>query len=144
MKAARASATATRSMDRMLDPIPSSARTDPCSGYTDSVKGRPAGAAARVLRAGLSASRGRALIAFGSARDLGSPVMTSSAVQAHPIDMTVGGDLKRSRLTVFLRLIIAIPHLIWIMLWGIVAELAVIVAWFAALFTGRVPEGLHD
>ena len=28
--------------------------------------------------------------------------------------------------------------------WGFVAELAVIVAWFAALITGRVPDGLHD
>jgi uncharacterized protein DUF4389 len=70
--------------------------------------------------------------------------MTTSAVEAHPIDMTVGSDLQRSRLTVFFRLIIAIPHLIWMMLWGIVAELAAIVAWFAALITGRVPDGLHD
>lgn len=70
--------------------------------------------------------------------------MTSSALQAHPIDMTVGGDLQRSRLTVFFRLIIAIPHLIWMLLWGILAEIVVIVAWFAALFTGRVPEGLHN
>jgi uncharacterized protein DUF4389 len=70
--------------------------------------------------------------------------MTSPALQAHPIDMTVGGDLQRSRLTVFFRLLIAIPHLIWMMLWGIVAELVVIVAWFAALITGRVPEGLHN
>jgi Domain of unknown function (DUF4389) len=69
--------------------------------------------------------------------------MTSSVVQTHPIDMTVGGDLQRSRLTVFFRLIIAIPHLIWVMLWGILAEIVVIVAWFAALITGRVPEGLH-
>src|SRR4051794_16340456 len=60
-----------------------------------------------------------------------------------PDDMTLGPDLERSRLTVFFRLLIAIPHLIWMTLWGVVVELAVLVAWFAALFTGRVPDGLH-
>jgi hypothetical protein len=58
--------------------------------------------------------------------------------------MTVGPDLRRSRLTVFFRVLIAIPHLLWMMLWGIVAELVVIVAWFAALFIGRVPDGMHN
>ena len=29
-------------------------------------------------------------------------------------------------------------------LWSIVAEIAIIIAWFAALFTGRVPAGLHN
>ncbi len=69
--------------------------------------------------------------------------MTSASIDAHPIDLVVGTDLTRSRLTVFFRLILAIPQLIWLMLWGIVAEIAAIVAWFAALITGRVPEGLH-
>jgi Domain of unknown function (DUF4389) len=69
--------------------------------------------------------------------------MTSTALQAHPIDMTVRPGLERSRLTVFFRLLIVIPHLIWMALWGFVAELALLVAWFAALFTGRVPDGLH-
>ena len=69
--------------------------------------------------------------------------MTSTALQAHPIDMTVRPDLQRSRLTVFFRLLIVIPHLIWMGLWGFVAELALLVAWFAALFAGRVPDGLH-
>ncbi len=62
---------------------------------------------------------------------------------AHPIGLIVTDDLRRSRLTVFFRLLLVIPHLIWLALWGIVAELAVLIAWFAALFTGRVPDGLH-
>jgi Domain of unknown function (DUF4389) len=70
--------------------------------------------------------------------------MTSSAIQSHPIDLTVEPDLRRSRLTVFFRLLLAIPQFIWMALWGIVAEFAAIVAWFAAMFTGRVPEALHD
>ena len=61
----------------------------------------------------------------------------------HPIQLVVEDDLTRNRLTVFFRLLLAIPHLIWLYLWGIVALLAWIVAWFAALFTARVPDGLH-
>jgi len=70
--------------------------------------------------------------------------MTSTAIHAHPIDMTVGSDLQRSRLTVFFRMLIAIPHLLWMFLWGIAAEVVVFIAWFAAMFTGRVPDGLHN
>ena len=62
----------------------------------------------------------------------------------HPIGLVVDDDLQRRRLTVFFRPLLAIPQLIWLALWGIVAYLAVLVAWFAALFTGRVPQGLHD
>jgi hypothetical protein len=63
---------------------------------------------------------------------------------AHPIGLIVTDDLRRSRVTVFFRLLLVIPHLIWLTLWGIVVELAVLVAWFSALFTGRVPDGLHQ
>jgi len=63
---------------------------------------------------------------------------------AHPIGLIVTDDLRRSRLTVFFRLLLAIPHLIWVSLWGIVTEIVVLIAWFAALFTGRVPDGLHN
>ncbi len=69
--------------------------------------------------------------------------MNEASSTAHPIGLIVTDDLRRSRLTVFFRLLLVIPHLIWLSLWGIVAELAVLVAWFAALFTGRVPDGLH-
>jgi hypothetical protein len=62
---------------------------------------------------------------------------------AHPIQLVVSDDMQRSRVTVFFRLILAIPQFIWAVLFGIAAELAIFVAWFAALFTGRVPEGLH-
>jgi hypothetical protein len=62
----------------------------------------------------------------------------------HPIGLIVEDDLKRNRLTVFFRLLLAIPLAIWIAIWGIVTYIVVIVAWFAALFTGRVPEGLHN
>jgi len=62
----------------------------------------------------------------------------------HPVGLIVTDDLRRSRLTVFFRLLLVIPHVIWLYLWGIAAGFAVLIAWFAALFTGRVPGGLHD
>ncbi len=61
----------------------------------------------------------------------------------HPIQLVVEDDLQRSRLTVFFRLLLAIPHLIWMTLWGIATLFAAIGAWFATLFTGRCPDGLH-
>jgi Domain of unknown function (DUF4389) len=62
----------------------------------------------------------------------------------HPIGLIVTDDLHRSRLTVFFRLLLVIPHLIWLEIWGIAVTFVVLFAWFAALFTGRVPQGLHD
>lgn len=61
----------------------------------------------------------------------------------HPIGLIVTDDLRRNRLTVLFRLLLAIPQAIWIGIWGIFVYLAVILAWVAALFLGRVPEGLH-
>jgi hypothetical protein len=51
---------------------------------------------------------------------------------------------KRSRLTTFFRYLLAIPHLIVVSFWGFAAFLAVIVAWFAIVFTGRYPQGIYD
>ena len=57
--------------------------------------------------------------------------------------LTVTDDLRRSRLTVFFRLLLAIPHFIWWTLWTIAALLAAVANWFATLFAGRAPEALH-
>ena len=75
-----------------------------------------------------------------------SETMSASAAAAgpHPIGLIVTDDLQRNRLTVFVRLLLAIPHFVVVALWGIVAEIALLIAWFAALFTGRVPDGLHN
>jgi hypothetical protein len=65
-------------------------------------------------------------------------------MNGHPIRIVVTDDLRRSRLTVFFRLLLAIPHLVWSFLWGILAFLAAIVNWLATLFAGRSPDALHD
>jgi hypothetical protein len=61
----------------------------------------------------------------------------------HPIRLVVKDDLQRNRLTVFFRIILAIPHFVWLVLWGVVAVLAVIANWFATLVKGESPGGLH-
>ncbi len=62
----------------------------------------------------------------------------------YPVRLVGGDDLERSRLTVFFRIFLLIPHAIVLFLWAIAATIAVLIAWFAALFTGQVPEGLHN
>jgi hypothetical protein len=68
----------------------------------------------------------------------------ATAQVRHPVRLLVNDDLQRNRLTVFFRLILAIPHLVWLVVWGIVAVLAVIANWFATIVKGESPEGLHN
>ncbi len=62
---------------------------------------------------------------------------------SHPIRLVVTDDLKRSRLTVFFRLLLVIPHAIVLALWGIAVWLLAVVAWVICVFTGRLPDSLH-
>jgi hypothetical protein len=64
-------------------------------------------------------------------------------VGPHPIRIVITDDLRRSRLTVFFRLLLAIPHYVWLALWSVAAALAVLVSWFATLVMGRSPAALH-
>jgi Domain of unknown function (DUF4389) len=61
----------------------------------------------------------------------------------HPIELSADDDLRLSRVTVFFRYFLAIPHLIVLVLFGIVAWIVWFVAWWVALFIGRVPDGMH-
>jgi hypothetical protein len=64
-------------------------------------------------------------------------------MDAHPVRLVVEDDLRRNRLTVFFRLLLAIPHFIWLFLWSILTIFAAIVTWIATLATGTPPAGLH-
>jgi hypothetical protein len=68
----------------------------------------------------------------------------ADAAGRHPIGLIVTDDLRRSRLTVFFRLLLVIPQAVWLSIWSIAVALTVLIAWFAALVTGRVPDGLHN
>jgi|GEM_PF-359158 len=61
----------------------------------------------------------------------------------HRVRMVVRDDLERSRLTVGLRLILAIPLGVWLALWSIAAMAASILNWLATLALGRSPGPLH-
>jgi hypothetical protein len=61
----------------------------------------------------------------------------------YPVRLVGGEDLERSRLTVFFRIFLLIPHVVVLWFYGVAAMVAVVVAWFAALVTGRVPDGMH-
>lgn len=63
--------------------------------------------------------------------------------RSDPIRLEVTDGTRRSRLTVFFRLALAVPHLVWLSLWGILALLVVVINWFAVLFTGIPPQWAH-
>jgi hypothetical protein len=67
-----------------------------------------------------------------------------TARPAHPVRLVVTDDLHRSRLTVFFRLLLAIPHLIWVSLMGLPVLACVFANWFILLVVARTPRGLHD
>lgn len=68
---------------------------------------------------------------------------TPAAPAPHPIRLAVTDDLERSRLTVLFRLLLALPHLVWLSLWAIAVVAAAVAGWVAVLASGRLPAGLH-
>jgi Domain of unknown function (DUF4389) len=62
---------------------------------------------------------------------------------SHPIKLHVTGDLRRSRVMVFFRLLIAVPHIVWYNLWSILARIVALLTWLCALVTGRPPRPFH-
>lgn len=71
-----------------------------------------------------------------------APGATAPAV--HAVRLDISDDLRRSRATVAFRLLLAVPHLVWVWLWGLAAATLVIVVWLAILVEGRAPRALHD
>ena len=49
----------------------------------------------------------------------------------------------QNRAKAFFRWLLVIPWLIVGSIYGLVAQFVAIIAWFALLFTGRYPQGLH-
>ena len=63
--------------------------------------------------------------------------------ERHPTRLVVEDDFHRNRLTVFFRLLLAIPHFIWFFLWSIAATIVAILNWFATLIMGQPPQAFH-
>jgi hypothetical protein len=63
---------------------------------------------------------------------------------SYPVSFEMDYVEKRSRLTTFFRLLLAIPHFFFAFFYGIAAYVVVIIAWFALLFAARWPASLYD
>jgi len=59
---------------------------------------------------------------------------------AAPIMMAFGGPVKQLRVTVLFRLILVIPQAIVLAFVAIAALVVLVIGWFGALFTGRLPS----
>ena len=57
--------------------------------------------------------------------------------------LELSDEVRRSRLTVFFRFLLAVPHLIWLTLWSVLVLVLVTPAWLIALVIGRLPSALH-
>jgi hypothetical protein len=66
-----------------------------------------------------------------------------SDLPEHPVRIVVDDDLARPRLTVLFRLFLALPHIVWIILWSIAVFFAAFAGWVLALILGRLPAPLH-
>ena len=67
-----------------------------------------------------------------------------ASLEERPIRLVVRDDLQRSRLTVFFRLLLAIPLFVWVTLRGIAAFVVAFVNWLAVLVQREVPPSLHE
>ncbi|HEX5593840.1 MAG TPA: DUF4389 domain-containing protein [Solirubrobacterales bacterium] len=63
--------------------------------------------------------------------------------RSDPVRAEVTDELRRSRLTVFFRLALAFPHLVWLTLWGILVAVLAIFNWFVTLIAGTSPQWVH-
>jgi Domain of unknown function (DUF4389) len=63
---------------------------------------------------------------------------------SYPVTFEADYVERHSRLTSLFRLLLAIPLFIWAYIYGIVAFIAIVIAWFAIVITGRFPTGLYD
>ena len=64
-------------------------------------------------------------------------------MEPHPVQLAVTDDLVRGRATVFFRIILAIPVFVWLLIWSIGTFFVAIAGWFVAIFTKKLPDGIH-
>ena len=74
----------------------------------------------------------------------GAPAAATGQEELAPVLVAFAGSAPQSRLTVLIRLLMAIPQIIVLWALTIAAEIVVIIGWFGALFTGRLPDFAAD
>jgi hypothetical protein len=62
----------------------------------------------------------------------------------YPVTFDVDYPQRLSRWLIFVKWLLAIPHYIVLVFYGIAYYITLIIAWFAILFTGRYPRGLFN
>lgn len=68
----------------------------------------------------------------------------SVSSRAYPVQLSFERAPTYSRLLIFVKWLLVIPHYIALMFLGIGAWMVIIVSWFAVLITGRYPRGMFD
>jgi hypothetical protein len=76
-----------------------------------------------------------------SADAMAAPAMPPSG---YPVRFDVAYPDKLSRLLIFVKWLLAIPHLLILYALGAVAGICIFIAFFAILFTKKYPKGLFD
>jgi hypothetical protein len=61
----------------------------------------------------------------------------------HPVRLLNDDDLRRTRLTVLVRWLLAYPHFIWLGLYTLVAVIVAFANWIVTLIKGRSPQRMH-
>jgi Domain of unknown function (DUF4389) len=69
----------------------------------------------------------------------GGPASATEQPTLAPVLVGFAGPAPQSRLTVLVRILMVIPQLVVLWLLGVAALVIVIIGWFGALFTGRLP-----
>jgi hypothetical protein len=62
----------------------------------------------------------------------------------YPVRFEIAYPERLSRLLIFVKWLLAIPHLLILAVLGLLGFAAYVIAWFAILFTGRFPRSLFD
>jgi hypothetical protein len=62
----------------------------------------------------------------------------------HPVRFVITDDLRRSRVTVFFRLVLVLPHYLWALLWTYAVGPLVVFQWLWAMFAGRLEGDVHS
>src|ERR1700686_2435753 len=62
----------------------------------------------------------------------------------YPVRLEIDYPPRLSRLLIFVKGLLLIPHYIALLVLGIGAFFVLVASWFAVLFTGRYPRGMFD
>jgi hypothetical protein len=72
-----------------------------------------------------------------------APTGAGGGAASAAVELSFDAPLEMARWRPFFSWLVAIPHLIVLSVYGIVALVFAIVAFFSILFTGRIPPGIH-